>query len=215
MNRLHRLNFGIAAVALAASTDSGLLVNDSLLPRFTAAGVLVEPGAVFPADELHTKDFVAKSTPVGNLTDEQIEALARQRGLIPTPQAPASEPSAAPVAPMTDPEAVKRLDEQQAEQADAAANVRPASEVVAENELSDEEKQRAADAAREARAADLRHQQSSTNPPDRNADGKPGGSRTKAEIAAELTDLKVEFDPNAKRDELGKLLDAELAKSKA
>jgi len=124
------------------SDTNELIINDSLLPRFTAAGVLVEPGKPFPASDLKAEDFIAKSTPVGNLTDEQLLALVATRGLT------------------------------------------------------------AGEAAAEAPA------EAAAEPLDRDGDGKPGGSLSKAEIAAALLDLNVEFDAKATRDDLGRLLDA-------
>ena len=148
MHRNLLLNLGALAALHAINNDTGatseLAINDSLLPRFTAAGVLVEPGGTFPASDLKAEDFIAKSTPVGNLTDEQLLALVATRGLT------------------------------VAEAADAAGG-----------------------------------------PPDRDGDGKPGGSLSKAEIAAALLDLNVEFDAAAKRDDLARLLDAKLAEPKA
>lgn len=190
-----------------------LVVNDGLIPRFTASGRHIEPGEVFDASELHTADFIAKSTPVGNLTDEQLLALVAKRGLVANPGAPEGEPGAAPVAPFADPAILDALDEQRAEQLDAIAgdlggDIRPASEVLAEqgNESADD----ARDAAQAARDKELNRANSDANL-DRDKDGKPGGSLTKAEIAAQLTDLGVAFDPNAKRDDLGRLLDNALA----
>jgi len=148
MHRNLLLNLGALAALHAINNDTGaaveLTVNDSLLPRFTAAGVLVEPGGSFPASDLKAEDFIAKSTPVGNLTDEQLLALVATRGLT------------------------------VGEAADGDAG-----------------------------------------PLDRDGDGRPGGSLTKAQIAADLLDLGVEFDATAKRDDLARLLDAKLAEPKA
>lgn len=168
--------------------DPEILVNDSDTPRFTAAGRYVEPGATFPASEMDAKTFVAKNAPVGTLTDEQLLAAVAARGLTPNPGAPASEPAAAPVSPGPSQETLDRLDEVRAEQLKDVVDAGRASERAAE--------------INEAQAKAL----------DRDGDGAAGGSRTKAEIAADLTELGVEFDGRKSRDELEALLNAELAK---
>lgn len=47
---------------------------------------------------------------------------------------------------------------------------------------------------------------SDKNPLDHDEDGRAGGSKSKAEIAAELTEMGVEFDGRSSRDELAKKL---------
>jgi len=47
---------------------------------------------------------------------------------------------------------------------------------------------------------------------DHDGNGDPGGSKTKAQIASELTKPGVEFDATASRDELAKVLAAEQKK---
>lgn len=142
-----------------------IAINEDELPRFTAAGRLVHPGDTFDTTELDSAEFVAKSTPVGNLTDEQLMALAAKRGLLPGAAAPADPPKA---------------------------------------ETAAEKKAREKAAAEKAKLANL----------DLDKDGAPGGSQTKAQIAAELTDLGITFNPEAARDDLAALLASELKKLK-
>lgn len=171
----------LAALLAPHGSSPALVVNDSLIPRFTGAGRLVAPGELFNPEELDTADFIAKSQPVGTLTDDQLLALVAQRNLTPNPGAPESEPGAAPVAPVTSQAALDDLDELRSEQREDLTDVARASDVI--------------------------------SPPDRDGDGKPGGSLKKAEIEAELTALGIEYDKSASRDDLGRLLDAELAKT--
>lgn len=174
----------LAAVCSPSGASPALVVNDSERPRFTAAGRLVQPGETFDPNELNTEEFLAKTTPIGNLSLEQLQAEIARRSGPANPGAPENEPAAAPVAPGVSQETLDRMDEERAQAAADAADLPLASDVIDDD----------------------------TNPPDRDGDGKPGGSLTKVEIEAELSKLGVEYDKSAKRDDLGRQLDAELAK---
>lgn len=213
--------------------------HTGLLPRFIG-GRLIQPGESYDVDDLDPSITMAPpSTPVGNLTDEQLAAELRRRGFSTqiaatddvTRQLEAAaraestgggantDTKIAPVAPGVDPNLQATADaEVAAAEAKRIADA-TAAEAVKRQQDEDAQRQREADqaAADEAsRAAQKKaaeaEAQRLANLRDGDNDSKPGGSLTKAQIAAELTDLKVEFDPNAKRDDLGKLLDAELAK---
>lgn len=205
----------------------GEKIHEGLLPRFVG-GRLIQPGDSYDVDDLDPSITMAPpSTPVGNLSDEQLQAELRRRGFSTqiaatddvTRQLEAearaqstggganTDTSIAPVAPGVDPNLQATADAEAA--AAEAKRIAAATADEAVKRAADEAAQAAADEAK--RAADAEAARLANL--DRDGDGKPGGSMTKAQIAAELTDLKVKFDPNAKRDDLGRLLDAELAKS--
>lgn len=206
MNRLHRMNLGVAAVALAAADTGGLIVNNGPLPRF-AGGRLIEVGEAYDPAILDSEAFATASTPAAQLTVAQLEAMLAKRkgeatddvtlkaeraGLIgSTGDGVNTDVKLAPTSPTS---AEPGLSAEQEKAIEAANKAAPADRNAGERVRQDlSEKQ--ADAL------------------DRDNRGGAGGSRTKADIAAELTAEGVEFDGRATRDELEKLLADHRAKA--
>lgn len=117
-----------------SKSSEQLVVNDGPYARFTAAGRYVEVGDVYSADELNAGEYLARSAPVGQLTDEQLEAELKRRNSVKNPGAPDNEPAAALNSPMASDKTLEQLDEIRAKQAEDLnlADYRRASDVSAE-----------------------------------------------------------------------------------
>lgn len=158
------------------------VINEGPLPRFVA-GKFIPVGEPFDPDALDSEAFATASTPIGQLNLAQLEAeIARRRGS-----------GADDVTRKLEAEAMRNSTGEDATNFDVAlAPTHPTSAPpVGDVDL---------DKIDRATPGESRPQL------DRDKDGAAGGSRSKAEIAAELTELGIEFDGRASRDDLAKLL---------
>lgn len=205
MHRLHILNVGALAALHAASDTAGLIINEGPLPRF-AGGRLIQVGESYDPAVLDSEAFVTASTPAGHLTMAQLEALLAKRRGQPTDDVTLKVERESLIGSTGD---GLNTDVHLAPIAPTAAEPGPSDAQVEAIEAANKsapKDQKAEDKARQA-LSDRQDQAL-----DRDAKDGAGGSRSKAEIAAELTAEGVEYDGRASRDELEKLLAQHKAK---
>lgn len=178
-------------------------------------GRLRMPGEVVELDEKTGAPVPAKSTPIGQMTDDELEAeIARRRGSV--SKAPADSTNVAdptekntgvvnvPLADIT-----VRSPGTTAPQGAPPGSIEHEGRFVAPAPVD-------ADAAVETYSGEQGASGPATPPADkaalaggnldRDGDGKPGGSLTKAEIKEQLDARGIEYPANANRDDLAALL---------
>jgi hypothetical protein len=144
------------------------IINEGPNPRFVGGRLIAVGEPYNPEEAAGSEAYVTGTTPAGQLSVEQLEALlARKKG------------EATPVA---DPVSQAAIDDRLRPFADEHVHAPAATD-----------------------PAPLTAEQQAAL--DRDGDGAAGGSRKKAEIAADLTAAGVAFDSRLTRDELQALLD--------